>query len=414
VIAGFAAGAVPGLSRNLGTHETWTFWRHVAESSVFSLSIALLVTRRDPPHSLTALGLFLLGFLLCFFESRGLGFIVHDLGAMSGRPAASFGAAGLGIVIGSLPLVLLRRPVRKLPFERIFSTASLLMTVGALQFGFGGLGELGGESVMVPLQRGLQLFVNEFMKSVQSTLLVTEHPFLDVSLSGLAQYLGSDRSALTATVLFLMAPPVFLLIVLFARPDPEVSGIAGSSRRRQNIAAFRQDLSFQAAPVLAVFIVLVVQLHAVNISLNPLYDPEPIPVREAEGSDLIRIPLAGKSGDLSDKKLRKYVYYQGSKQVLFLAVMKADGAVGVALDQCEICRPADWNKDAKGYAQKGENLICKYCVTPIATRTVNTPGGCNPVPVPFLVKEGAILISRDELVSAFDKAEALERTGTHL
>lgn len=413
-LLGFAVGAVPGLSGSLGTHETWTFWRHVAASTVFTGSMALIIARSEPPRGAVMGGLFLLGFLLCFFESRSLGFIVHDLGAMSGHRSASFGAAGAGLAAGSLPILLFRKQVRRLPFERTFSPASLLMTIGALQFAFGGLGELGGESVLVPLQRGLQLFVNEFMKSVQSALLITEHPFLHVSLSGLARYLGSDRSALTLTVLFLTAPPVFLLIVLFSRPDPLVSGIPGSSRRRKNIAAFRQDLTYQTAPVLTVFVVLVVLLHAVNVSLNPLYDPDPVPVRETEGSAFIRIPLSGKSGDLGDKKLRKYVYYQGSKQVLFLAVMKSDGTVGVALDQCEICRPADWNKDAKGYAQKGENLICKYCVTPIAAHTVNTPGGCNPIPVTFKVVENALIISRDELVGIFDRAEALERKGTHL
>jgi len=108
------------------------------------------------------------------------------------------------------------------------------------------------------------------------------------------------------------------------------------------------------------------------------------------------------------------VYYAGSKQVLFLAIMKPDGTVGIALDQCEICRPADWNKDARGYAQQGANLFCKYCVTPITTNSVNTPGGCNPIPVPFTIVESTIVIDRGELVSVFDKAEALERKGTHL
>ena len=100
--------------------------------------------------------------------------------------------------------------------------------------------------------------------------------------------------------------------------------------------------------------------------------------------------------------------------MLFIVIMKADGTIGVALDQCEICRPADWNKDAKGYAQKGENLICKYCVTPIATNAVNAPGGCNPIPVPFKITNNTIVLSKGMLISTFDKAEALEKGGTHL
>jgi len=336
------------------------------------------------------------------------------MGVSSGRTAASFGAATGGLLLGALPFAVLRTRLRKLPLDRVFMPASLLMSVGALQFWFGGVAELGGESIMVPLQNGLKLFINEFMKSAQSALLIPDHPFLDVTLSGLAQYLGSDRSALTITVLFLMAPPVIILIALFARPDPAVTCFAAAHERRRSIAAFRQDLTFQSAPVLSAFIMLIILLHAVNLSLNPLYEPEPIPVREVEGGSVIRVPIAGKAGDLDDKKLRKYVYYAGSKQVLFLAVMKPDGTVGIALDQCEICRPADWNKDARGYAQQGPNLFCKYCVTPITTSSVNTPGGCNPIPVPFTVEDNTIIIERSELVGIFDKAEALERKGTHL
>ena len=414
IVAGLSAGAVPFLTRALGPHETWTFWRHLCEAVLFYGSIVLLIRKLSPPRGLVNAGMFVLGFLLVFFEARTLGFIVHDMGMGSGRTAAAFGSAAGGLMLGALPLVLLRGAVRRLPLARAFLPASLLMTVGALQFWFGGLAELGGESIMVPLQNGLRLFVNEFMKSAQSALLLTDHPFLEVTFAGLARYLGSDRSALTITVLFLMIPPVLILITLFARPDPSVSGIAASSLRRRHLAAFRQDLTLQSAPVLGAFILLVVLLHAVNISLNPLYDPEPLPVRPAEGSGVLRIPIAGKTGDLNDKKLRKFVYYEGNKQVLFLAVMRPDGTVGLALDQCEICRPADWNKDARGYAQQGNNLFCKYCVTPIATSTVNTPGGCNPIPVPFAVRENTIIIAVRELVALFDKAEALERKGTHL
>lgn len=414
VTLGFAAGAMPSLSRVLGPHETWTFWRHVSESVLFLGSVVLLVRKPASSPLLHVTGLYVLGVALVLFEARSLGFIVYDMGTTASRSAAAFGSAGGGLLLGALPVAVLRNQVRKLPLGRVFTPASLLMFVGALRFWFGGVAELGGDSIMAPLQNGLKLFVNEFMKSAQSALLISGHPFLEVTGSGLAQYLGSDRSALTITVLFLMTPPVVILLTLFARPDPSVSGIAAKSDRRQSIAAFRQDLALQSAPVLGAFLILVVLLHAMNISLNPLYDPEPLPVRESEGTDVIRIPITGKTGDLGDKKLRKFVYYQGHKQVLFLAVMKPDGTVGLALDQCEICRPADWNKDARGYAQQGENLFCKYCVTPITTNTVNTPGGCNPIPIPFSIRENAIIISAGQLVALFDKAEALERKGTHL
>ena len=413
-LLGLVLGAVPAIAEALPGNEVWNFWRHVAEAAVFSASVVVLVRKRAVPPPVTAWALGVLGFLLFFFESRSIGFIVHDLGSLTGRVLPVFAAAFAGLALGFLPLLLARNILARLPFERTFTPASLLMIIGALQFAFGGVGELGGENIMVPLQKGLLLFISEAMKSVQAALLITEHPFLPVTLSGLAQYLASDRIALSITVLFLMVPPVLILISLFSRPDPRLSGVTLSAHRRQQIASFRQDLSYLAMPVLTAFVVLVVLIHAVTVSLNPLYDPEPVPVREDEGTEAIRIPVAGPLGDLGDRKLHKFVYYRGTQKVLFLLVLKADGTVGVALDQCEVCRPAEWNKDAQGYAQRGANLVCKYCMTPIAAHTVNTPGGCNPIPVTFRVADGAVTISLEDLIGTFTKAQELGGKGSHL
>jgi uncharacterized membrane protein len=287
------------------------------------------------------------------------------------------------------------------------------MTIGALQFAFGGVAELERENIMVPLQRGLLPLLEQAMRSLQGLLLVTEHSFLNVPGTELARYLASDRTALTLTVLFVLTPPVFMLIHLFSRPDPPLSEIRVPAHRRQKLAFFRNELLAQTIPVMTVFLVLVVLLHAVNISLNPLYDPAPVPLRDDTTPEVLLIPLSDKLGDFSDKKIRKYVYYFGTKQIIFLAVLKADGSLGVALDECEICRPADWNVDAKGYAQKGEHLICKYCMTPIATSTVNNPGGCNPIPVPFRMDDGRIAVELKDLIALYQKVQDLEKKGTH-
>lgn len=413
-ITGLALGAVPVIAGTLPGNETWTFGRHVAEAAVFYASVAALIRKRPTPPSAVVVALFALGFPLFFFDSRSLAFIVHDLGSLGGRVLASFGAGFAGLVLGFLPLVLFRNTLARLPFDRIFTPASLLMVIGALQIGFGGAGERDGESIMVPLQKGLLLFISEAMKSAQTALLITEHPFLPVDLAGLARFLASDRIALSLTVLFLMVPPVFILISLFARADPRVSGMTLGAHRRRNIASFRRDISYRTMPVLAVFLVMVVQVHTVTASLNPLYNPEPIPVREDEGSAAIRIPVSGPMGDLGDRKLRKFVYFRGTVKVLFILILKEDGSVGVALDQCEVCRPADWNKDAQGYAQRGADLICKYCMTPIATNTVNTPGGCNPIPVPFRVTSDAVMISLEDLIESYSRAQELDKKGSHL
>lgn len=413
-LAGFPLGFIPALSKELQSHEIWAFWRYLSEALLFSLSI-LFVARpvvKSAP-ALTFAALFTLGFSLFFFESRAAAFIIQDMGAMQDNLRGALASAAGGLATGFALLVLLKPMLRRIPFEKAFTLPSLLMTIGALQFGFGGVAELEPENILTPLQRGLQNFLGNAVRAVQETLLIPEHPFLDVNWDGLARFIGGDRTALMLTVIFIMTPPVLILIQLFARPDPIIGSDTVAAQRRTQIAFFRNELLFQTVPVLTVFAVLVIMLHAVNVSMNPLYEPAPVPVSETE-SKVVKIPFADKLGDLSDKKLRKYVYYYGAKQIIFIAILKADGAVGVALDECEICRPADWNTDAKGYAQKGEHLICKYCMTPIATSTVNNPGGCNPIPIPFSVQDGHIVIKLVDLTGIYDKTQALEKKGTHL
>jgi len=413
-LAGFPLGYVPFLSRHLLANETWTFWRYVAESVMFYLSVVVVIRRPNLTPITASRALFALGMMLFFFEARGLGFLIHDMGVMTESMTMTLVAALAGTGAGFLPFFLARRYLPQLPLRTAHVLPILFMVIGALQFAFGGLGELEKENILIPLQRGLLDFVGNAVQSMQRVLLVPEHPFLDVAFDGFARFMAGDRIALMLALLFFMTPPVFILIHLFSRPDPLVGDIAANAQRRQVIALFRKELFYQTIPVLTAFGMLVVLLHAVNISMNPLYDPSPVPVRATETTNTLRIPLSDKMGDLSDKKLRKYVYYQGNKQILFLAILKADGSLGVALDQCEICRPADWNKDAKGYAQKGEHLICKYCMTPISSSTVNNPGGCNPIPVPFKLEDRSIVILSDDLVTTFTKAEALDKKGTHL
>lgn len=414
LIAGFSAGYIPYAGAHLWTNESWTFWRHISESVLFYLSVLFLVVRPSPPAFMVSAGLFFLGVLLFVFEARTVGLLIQDIGVIKEKTLSVLALGIAGILSGFLPLFFSRRFIRKIPFDKAFTFPSLLMAIGALQFGFGGVGELEKENILISLQRGLLNFLGEAVKSLQSALLIQDHPFINITFSGLADFLSGDRTAMTLTLLFIMAPPLLILSHLFSRPDPVVSSLQTGAQRRYQIAFFRKELIYQTTPVLTAFVILVVLLHAANISLNPLYEPVPVPVREAGNETVLKIPLSDQFGDFSDKKLRKYVYYYGNKQIVFIAILKPDGSVGTALDECEICRPADWNTGAKGYAQRGEHLVCKYCMTPIATATVNIPGGCNPIPFPFQVDDTTIVITLSDLITTFKKARELEGKGSHL
>ena len=128
--------------------------------------------------------------------------------------------------------------------------------------------------------------------------------------------------------------------------------------------------------------------------------PEPV---VDDGAGRIIVPL-GDPLKSADERMRKWVYSAAGRAVTFFTIRRPDGTLAAALDVCDICQP-------KGYAQMGTGYVfCKYCKTPIPSATVGQPGGCNPIPIPDAVVEGAVLvIPRDKLVAAWTKRMESER-----
>lgn len=411
LIIGFSVGYLPFIN-NLLDKETWTFWRHLTEITIFYLGVAFTVLRPKPMESMVSAALFALGFSVYFFEARALGFLIHDMGLIKENLFGTAAAGAAGAVFCFAPVFFLRF-LRKMP-PHTFIPSSLLVCIGALKLTFGGVGELEEGSILMSLQNGFLIFLGNAVDHVQYTLLISEHPFIRVPFAGLAGFLSGDRAAMSLTVLFVMAPVLFTLGHIFASPDPALNGIPVAAQKRLKVAFFRKELFDRTFPVFAAFILIFFLIHAVNVSLNPLTEPVPIPVRESEEEGVLKIPLSDKTGDLTDGKLRKYVHYYGNRQIIFLAILKPNGSVGVALDECEVCKPAEWNKAAQGYAQKGDHLICKYCMTPIPVPTVNNPGGCNPIPLRFKLEDEHIVIALKDLIGTYKKAKSLDTKETYL
>jgi hypothetical protein len=401
--------------------EQWAMVRYGAECAVFYASMGLLAFEREPAlarrvaRALPVAG-FLLGAIAVFFEARVLVFYMLELGRSgeAGSPGAALGACALGMAAGGAAVWALAPRLARFAPERYFSGAGLLVAVGTLMFALGGVPEVEAVSVMAALHRGMLSLTGAGVEAVRSALMLDGHAFIRTPMAGLFEYLGGDRMSTTLVVIVVTVPPVFVLLDLFSRPDPDVAGLDVPAHRRLRVAFFRREMTERAAPMLLSFLLLLVLLHAVNASMNPLSEPAPLPVREAEGSaGVLTIPMSDAMGDFSDGKMRKYVYYHGSDQIIFIAMMKADGTVGVALDECEICRPADWNTAARGYAQRADTLVCKYCMTPVPVAALNQPGGCNPVPVSFMVSGGNVVVDIAELVRVYEALESMEKQGTH-
>ena len=414
--AGFSLGYFsPLFASAMPTNETWTFLRHTTEVTLFYTGLALACIRTSERGDPVAAGLFAIGFWAFFFEARALGFILLDTGQMQEATYMVLGAGAAGTAIGFIALVPARRLLDKFKsVPRSLSASTLLILLGAMKFASGGVGELEARKLFVAMQGGVAGFLEVMVAKLQYGLLISGHQFIEAPLQGLAAYLGGERTALALVVAFVAVPPIYALVRTFAQPEPSVDEIIVPARRRLSIALFRRDIIFRSIPPLLSLIIVIVLLHAVSVSLNPMTEPAPITVREVQEEGVLRIPVADAMGDLSDGKLRKYVYFWGSMRINIIAILKPDGSVGVALDECEICKPAEWNKSAQGYAQRGDNLVCKYCMTPIPTSSVNNPGGCNPIPLPFKAGAEEIVIELDDLIRVFKIMRDMQKEGTHL
>ena len=74
----------------------------------------------------------------------------------------------------------------------------------------------------------------------------------------------------------------------------------------------------------------------------------------------------------------------------FIAIKKSEGAYGIGLDACDICGPS-------GYFERNGEVVCKLCDVVMNKGTIGFPGGCNPVPVPYIIHDGKIKIKLSDL-----------------
>ncbi len=96
---------------------------------------------------------------------------------------------------------------------------------------------------------------------------------------------------------------------------------------------------------------------------------------------------------LEDDKLHRYKYVSEEKiEMRFIAIKKSAGSYGIGLDACDICGPS-------GYFERGGEVICKLCDVVMNKATIGFPGGCNPVPLPYILHDGAIKIKIEDLES---------------
>jgi uncharacterized membrane protein len=150
------------------------------------------------------------------------------------------------------------------------------------------------------------------------------------------------------------------------------------SLRRSNR---RWCLTVAAAFAGSVLAVTVVKAYTERgVELSPA---EPMTIAGEE----ITIPIE----QVEDGRLHRFAYTASDNtEVRFIVIKKNAAAYGVGLDACDIC-------GATGYYERKGQVICRLCDVVMNISTIGFKGGCNPVPLAYRLRGGAMVVQRADL-----------------
>ena len=112
------------------------------------------------------------------------------------------------------------------------------------------------------------------------------------------------------------------------------------------------------------------------------------PLAVAAKDGLIMLPLA----TVGDGALHRFAHTSGSGVTIrYIVIKKSETAYGVGLDACDVCGAGG------GYYERKGQVVCILCDVVMNKSTIGFAGGCNPVPLPFKIGDGQLIIDIKDL-----------------
>jgi len=80
--------------------------------------------------------------------------------------------------------------------------------------------------------------------------------------------------------------------------------------------------------------------------------------------------------------------------IKYFILKSSDGVIRAAFDACDVC----W-REGKGYAQKGDFMICRNCGRRFSSVRVNeVQGGCNPAPLVRTIRGDNVVLQVKDIL----------------
>ncbi len=111
-------------------------------------------------------------------------------------------------------------------------------------------------------------------------------------------------------------------------------------------------------------------------------DPTPVEPLAVRPDGTVQVALSA----LGEDTLHRYgVTLADGHRARFIAMQLGSGKIVVGLDACVLC-------GAKGYGQRGHDVFCLHCASIIYPPSIGQGGGCNPIPLKFLVEDSQLVV----------------------
>jgi len=184
---------------------------------------------------------------------------------------------------------------------------------------------------------------------------------------------------------FVMAVLIIAPLILWSQ-NVKVTQPYDNNAQLRKIKFYMRNKRHWAQFFIVLILINIMSLTVVKATVNreiPLSPPEDYTVEDG----FAVIPLES----VEDGHLHRYVYTASdNKEVRFIIIKKAQSSYGVGLDACELCGPS-------GYFERKDEVVCKLCDVVMNKGTIGFKGGCNPIPVKYMVHDKKIKIALSDL-----------------
>ncbi|MBR1470835.1 MAG: DUF2318 domain-containing protein [Lachnospiraceae bacterium] len=188
---------------------------------------------------------------------------------------------------------------------------------------------------------------------------------------------------LTASLLIAFLPAIGLLLRSVHVEEP----YQNPAQHRKIIAKWRKNrrwaVSLLVFSLLGFLTVTVLdQINSREVTLSPVEEAQ------TDGENMI-VPFEM----VSDGHLHRFAYTaESGTQIRFIVIRKPNSqSYGIGLDACDICGEA-------GYYERDGQVVCKRCDVVMNISTIGFKGGCNPIVIPYEIKNSRIIIPISGLV----------------